>query len=348
MVRLFIRLLESSFSTRKHRSLRLALENAQSYEEWLNYAKKLDFSQGRDEWQNRIDDDTSYVYNWAFIKELIADMKKARKTNDIMLALVVLQQCTRKNVGGIMNEDLFSYTNTGEPKFIVKEFLEEVVRTLGWITKISRAKTDSTAIVENDTDGKVNKEQDAREDGNHNKNIVQAVIDLPHLQHVVKPLRWAIHFAATGGGGAGENGHHKKEGDGDVPTPPIGTPSNHILNKHQRKEVKTFLKRARAAYGRTALCLSGGAMMGCYHFGHVRALLDEGVLPHIISGTSAGSVVAALLCTRTDEEIRRDMRPEILEKTLTCFTKPWMDRFKNVYQNGCIFDQQEWLDLIKW
>jgi hypothetical protein len=348
MVRLFIRLLESSFSTRKHRSLRLALENAQSYEEWLNYAKKLDFSQGRDEWQNRIDDDTSYVYNWAFIKELIADMKKARKTNDIMLALVVLQQCTRKNVGGIMNEDLFSYTNTGEPKFIVKEFLEEVVRTLGWITKISRAKTDSTAIVESHTDGKVNKEQDAREDGNHNKNIVQAVIDLPHLQHVVKPLRWAIHFAATGGGGAGENGYHEKEGDGDVATPPIGTPSNYILNKHQRKEVKTFLKRARAAYGRTALCLSGGAMMGCYHFGHVRALLDEGVLPHIISGTSAGSVVAALLCTRTDEEIRRDMRPEILEKTLTCFTKPWMDRFKNVYQNGTIFDQQEWLDLIKW
>lgn len=33
------------------------------------------------------------------------------------------------------------------------------------------------------------------------------------------------------------------------------------LHMQQRNLVKTFLKRARAAYGRTALCLSGGAMM---------------------------------------------------------------------------------------
>lgn len=89
-------------------------------------------------------------------------------------------------------------------------------------------------------------------------------------------------------------------------------------------------------------------MMGCYHFGHVRALLDEGVLPHIISGTSAGSVIAATICTRTDEEIRRDMIPEVLANKLTCFARSWPDRFKNVYHNGCLFEQQDWLDLIKW
>jgi len=350
MVRLFIRLLESTFTTKKHRSLRKALENAESYDEWLNFAKKLDFSQGRDEWQNRIDDDTSHVYNWVFINELIADMKKARKNNDIMLALVVLQQCTRKNVGGIMNEDLFSYTNSGEPKIIVKEFLEEVVETLGWITKISKTELETSATAESNIDGMVieNKMRDNRQ--HNNTNIIQAVIENPHLQHVVRPLRWAIHFAATGRtGGGSKNDYDDKEVDGDVAKPHI--PNNrlhHTLNKQQRKSVKTFLKRARAAYGRTALCLSGGAMMGCYHFGHVRALLDEGVLPHIISGTSSGSVVAALLCTRTDEEIRRDMRSEILVNKLTCFTKTWLDRFKNVYENGCLFDQQDWIDLIKW
>lgn len=67
-----------------------------------------------------------------------------------------------------------------------------------------------------------------------------------------------------------------------------------------RSKVKIFLKRARAAYGRTALCLSGRGMMGNYHFGAVKALLDAGLLPDIISGTSAGSVMRALLCTRTD------------------------------------------------
>lgn len=65
------------------------------------------------------------------------------------------------------------------------------------------------------------------------------------------------------------------------------------LPSFHRKQVIDFFKRARAAYGRTALCLSGGSTMGAYHFGHIRGLLEAGVLPNIISGTSAGSVVGA-------------------------------------------------------
>ena len=33
-----------------------------------------------------------------------------------------------------MSEDLFSFTNTGEPKYIVSEFVEEVANTLHWVT----------------------------------------------------------------------------------------------------------------------------------------------------------------------------------------------------------------------
>lgn len=89
-------------------------------------------------------------------------------------------------------------------------------------------------------------------------------------------------------------------------------------------------------------------MMGCYHFGHVKALLEEGLLPDIISGTSSGSVVAAMICTRTNEEIERDMRPEILVDRLTVFSRFWIDRLQSVYENGTLFDVQEWLDLVKW
>ena len=138
MVRLFIRLAETLFSTTKHRKLRKSLMEAKSYHEWYNIAKILDVSMGRDNWQLTIDDDTSYTYNWAFIKELIADLKQARNENDAMLTLVVLRQCTRKNVGGVMNEDLFSVTYTGEPKLIVKEFLDEVVLSLKWLTNKAR------------------------------------------------------------------------------------------------------------------------------------------------------------------------------------------------------------------
>lgn len=346
LVRLFIRSLESLFSTKKHRSLRKALAKSSTYDEWLTFAKKLDYSQGRDEWQNRIDDDTSRVYNWAFINELIADMREARNKNDIILALVVLQQCTRKNVGGIMNEDLFSYTNCGEPKNIVKEFLKEVVKTVEWVTNVARERK-VPITVKSDRDDK-DEGHESGEGGENNKNIVQAVIELAHLQHVVGSVQWAIHhFGGEGGREKLGNGkkelHHSREKMHVANRRPCQT-----LDEQQREQIKTFLKRARAAYGRTALCLSGGAMMGCYHFGHVKALLDEGVLPHIISGTSAGSVVAATICTRTDEEIRRDMIPEILATKLTCFSKTWPDRFKNVYNNGCLFDQQDWIDLIKW
>jgi len=122
----------------------------------------------------------------------------------------------------------------------------------------------------------------------------------------------------------------------------------HQLLLRHREQIKMFLRRARAAYGRTALCLSGGAMMGNYHFGHVKTLFEQHLLPHIISGTSAGSVVAAFICTRDDEEIKRDLTPEVLAPRLTCFSKPWPDRLRNVYQNGCLFDRNDWLELIEW
>jgi len=350
MVRLFIKMAEKIFTTGKHRQLRTSLEKASSYDEWLQVAKKLDASQGRDKWQNAIDDDTSYTYNWAFINELMMDMRQARKTGDVILALVVLQECTRKNVGGIMNEHLFSYTNSGEPKMIVKEFLEEVVKTLKWLTEIASSGTDTDNAKDDEAlASSARKDQETKK---HNKNLVQAVLEHTHvIEHVVGfvggPVQWAIH-AATGLGGNPKGIDRLEDSASETEKPRAVDPNDKLLQQQQREQIKTFLKRARASYGRTALCLSGGAMMGCYHFGHVKALLDEGVLPHIISGTSAGSVVAAVLCTRSDEEIERDLKPEILAGKLTCFARSWPARALNLYEQGCLFDQKDWLELIEW
>ena len=60
---------------------------------------------------------------------------------------------------------------------------------------------------------------------------------------------------------------------------------------------------ARQAFGRSALLLSGGATFGMNHIGVIKALWDAKLLPRIISGASAGSIVCAVVCTRTDEEI---------------------------------------------
>jgi len=60
---------------------------------------------------------------------------------------------------------------------------------------------------------------------------------------------------------------------------------------------------ARQSFGRSALLLSGGATFGMLHIGVLKALFEAKLLPRLISGTSAGSIVCAVMCTRTDAEI---------------------------------------------
>ena len=64
-----------------------------------------------------------------------------------------------------------------------------------------------------------------------------------------------------------------------------------------------FFYRSNVCYGRSALMLSGGGVLGFLHVGVVSELLRHGLLPRVISGSSAGAIVAAALATHTDEEM---------------------------------------------
>eukprot|EP00948_MAST-09A_sp_MAST-9A-sp1_P003238 g3238.t1 len=70
-------------------------------------------------------------------------------------------------------------------------------------------------------------------------------------------------------------------------------------------------------YGRSALFLSGGAANGYYHLGVVKALLTAKMLPRVITGSSAGSLIGALTCCKTDTELQEILgafsNPEDLE-----------------------------------
>lgn len=71
-----------------------------------------------------------------------------------------------------------------------------------------------------------------------------------------------------------------------------------------------FFYRANVCFGRSALMLSGGGVLGFYHLGVVKALLEQGLLPRVISGSSAGSLVAGVVGTHNDKELERFYRPE--------------------------------------
>jgi predicted acylesterase/phospholipase RssA len=68
------------------------------------------------------------------------------------------------------------------------------------------------------------------------------------------------------------------------------------------KKVELFAEM-RHAYGRTAMLFSGGATLGLYHFGVIKCLYDEGLLPRIIAGSSVGSIFASFIGTTRFEDI---------------------------------------------
>ncbi|PKP99653.1 MAG: DUF3336 domain-containing protein [Alphaproteobacteria bacterium HGW-Alphaproteobacteria-13] len=69
------------------------------------------------------------------------------------------------------------------------------------------------------------------------------------------------------------------------------------------EEKRDFFRRAQHCYGRSALLLSGSGSFLFFHIGVVKALWTEGVLPSILAGSSGGSIVASMICTRKDSEI---------------------------------------------
>jgi predicted acylesterase/phospholipase RssA len=113
------------------------------------------------------------------------------------------------------------------------------------------------------------------------------------------------------------------------------------------EERKLFFKHLDTNYGRTALCLSGGATFAYYHFGVLKALLDTGNLPQIITGTSGGAVVAALAATRTDDELKRLLVPALAYRIRASPDSLfiWLRRW---WRTGARFDSLDWARACSW
>jgi len=82
-------------------------------------------------------------------------------------------------------------------------------------------------------------------------------------------------------------------------------------------ERREFFKRASHCYGRSALMLSGGGTLGSFHLGVVKVLIEHNMLPAVISGSSAGSFVSAIVGTRTDKQFLRLFTGDTLATALT-------------------------------
>lgn len=65
-----------------------------------------------------------------------------------------------------------------------------------------------------------------------------------------------------------------------------------------------FFEDTYHSYGQPALMFSGGATLGLFHAGVCKALQEQDLLPRVFSGSSAGALMAGMLGTRTDDQLK--------------------------------------------
>jgi TAG lipase/steryl ester hydrolase/phospholipase A2/LPA acyltransferase len=102
-----------------------------------------------------------------------------------------------------------------------------------------------------------------------------------------------------------------------------------------------FFKDILLSFGRPALLLSGGASLGAFHIGVVKALWEQDLLPQVINGSSSGAIVAAALGTHTDEELPTLFDPE----THNGKAWRWLG-MKSAFDGRGLMDQQQLEDYI--
>ncbi|KAL1999032.1 hypothetical protein VTN02DRAFT_5160 [Thermoascus thermophilus] len=86
-----------------------------------------------------------------------------------------------------------------------------------------------------------------------------------------------------------------------------------------------LLHDTRQAFGRTTLVLQGGSIFGLCHLGVVKALLLQGLLPRIITGTGTGALIAALVGIHTEDELLNFLNGDGID--LTAFDRRYSSGF---------------------
>jgi hypothetical protein len=194
--------------------------------------------------------------------------------------------------------DLFTKTYTGEPKFIVTEFIGEVTKTLYWVTDQTLLSVENDDQKQEDEILKQQRHQNQRQTLSYEQNLHQqstaernklwgSLIAFATLNfHSKTETEDGANTRSTSKIKTGKSKVRKETSTKKVTIP--STPATRRQNSARahkgvndsdydpgnndktagfvspstvnREQLLKFLKRARTAYGKTALCLSGGSV----------------------------------------------------------------------------------------
>lgn len=83
----------------------------------------------------------------------------------------------------------------------------------------------------------------------------------------------------------------------------LETLANDSVDEISFEQKLEFFRRAAHCFGRSALMMSGSGTLLFFHIGVVKTLLKAELLPDVLSGSSGGSLVGAMLCSHTPQEL---------------------------------------------
>jgi TAG lipase / steryl ester hydrolase / phospholipase A2 / LPA acyltransferase len=108
-----------------------------------------------------------------------------------------------------------------------------------------------------------------------------------------------------------------------------------------------LVREAHRSLGRTALCLSGGGALAMYHFGVIRSLLEEGLCPSVVSGTSGGSIVAAFISVMPEDELLGTITDDISDRYGVRWFPPVYKMIVNFLQHGTLMSESDFANTTK-
>lgn len=114
------------------------------------------------------------------------------------------------------------------------------------------------------------------------------------------------------------------------------------------REKRMFFRIINKNFGRTCLVLSGGASFCYNHFGVLKALIENDLMPKILSGTSGGGMIAALAATRHNDELLNLISPKLSCKINAFGDEPMWKWVKRWWDTGARFDSVEWAKKAQW
>eukprot|EP01055_Gregarina_sp_Pseudo9_P003203 Gregarina_sp_Pseudo_9__3202@NODE_338_length_3112_cov_8_889034_g318_i0_p1_GENE_NODE_338_length_3112_cov_8_889034_g318_i0NODE_338_length_3112_cov_8_889034_g318_i0_p1_ORF_typecomplete_len957_score221_70DUF3336/PF11815_8/1_8e31Patatin/PF01734_22/8_3e03Patatin/PF01734_22/2_9e26_NODE_338_length_3112_cov_8_889034_g318_i0462916 len=131
----------------------------------------------------------------------------------------------------------------------------------------------------------------------------------------------------------------------------MDNPASSVYSQHEgltTRELLKLLSALRLSMGRTALCLSGGGALAVYHMGIIKALIENRMVPKVISGTSGGAISAGAMAIWNDDELMRQfLRPAFLEEHGLALCPPLAQQLKSLWSTGYLLDQKAYMSFVR-